>query len=135
MTKLKTMQTVKNATDVDGVRSDAVSLIQEMHRGNLAYELSAAMDRVLDGVKETGKKGSVTLKIEVEPMSKLGENAIAVTPDISEKVPKLKMKAESRFIGRNGEISKDDPDQPTLPGGRDWGDDDESEIDVNNGND
>lgn len=115
---------VKNATQVDGVRTDAMEMLQELQSGNLLYELSVAIDEVLDGVKETGKKGSVKLVLEFHPMTDVNEFALKILPDVDKKVPRLPMKAETRFMGKNGGVTKHDPTRPFLPSGRDWVDND-----------
>jgi len=76
------------------------------------------MARVIAGVAQTGKTGSVTIKLVVKPAPR-GGSAVYVTDDVTDdvtaKAPEVQTEASFWFANDKGQLSVDHPDQRTLP--------------------
>jgi hypothetical protein len=96
---------------IDAVKADAVQVIKDLDDGGVAYELAAAMDRVLAAVKETGKSGAVALKLKVKPSPELGADVVIISADIAATEPKKRHPGMHRFVTEDGRLAKDDPRQ------------------------
>ncbi|NUO58975.1 MAG: hypothetical protein HOV78_20125, partial [Hamadaea sp.] len=61
--------------------------------------------------KDTGKKGAITLTITVEPMKKAEDRMVVVGDKIAIKLPEHDRPAAVWFVGKDGNLQRDDPDQ------------------------
>lgn len=101
--------------------SQLVKALGELNRGAALEDADAALARVVAAVQETGRPGSLTIKIKVEP-AEIADNALMLTPEISAKEPGPK-RPQSMFFVDGGKLSRTDPRQPELqftaiPGGK-----------------
>ncbi len=83
----------------------------EQRDGALHSELSEWLQKVAEGVAQTGKKGTVTLTVTIQPMKAPGR--MIVTDDVKAKVPEDR--GGSIFFERDGNLSRSNPFQPELP--------------------
>lgn len=84
----------------------------EHGRGRTHVELGEGLHTLIARVKDTGKKGSITLTVTVEPMKKAGDDKTVVVSDsINLKLPEHDRPGAVWFIGDDGNLQKDDPDQ------------------------
>jgi hypothetical protein len=89
------------------------------HRGaGLHNEAGEKLAEVVAAVIEHGKKGSLTLTINVEPQKGDG-NLVIVTDEVKAKVPKAPSPASAFFSDDHGNLSRRDPRQPEITGLRD----------------
>lgn len=84
--------------------------LREHGRGRTHEELGEALHTLVARVKDTGKKGSVTLTIVVEPMKK-DERLLVVGDKIAIKLPEHDRPSAVWFVGKDGNLQRDDPDQ------------------------
>ena len=105
-----------NAPDDGQVRPFATTL-QEIGGGKLAARLAAQLVELTAAVKATGKKGAITLKIEVAPLKKAAANTLVVSGSSTAKVPEGEDANPTSvfFADDDGNLSRDDPQQPQLP--------------------
>lgn len=96
------------------VKSDALELIRNIDRGNVAFELSKKLAEVVRAVSETGKRGSVSITLDIEPMPKFGSAATAIKPKINANLPAPTLKQTVKFARPDGTLSGDDPNQSTF---------------------
>lgn len=90
------------------------AFLQEQAGGKTHTELSEALRDLVARVQDTGKKGTVTLAVHVEPMK--GDPRILVIHDeIKLKLPEHDRKASIFFADARGNLTRDNPDQPQLP--------------------
>lgn len=87
--------------------------LREHGRGRTHDELGDTLHTLVGRVKDTGKKGTVTLVIEVKPL-KEDDRAVIVTDKIAVKLPEHDRPAGIWFVGNDGNLQKDDPDQMTF---------------------
>lgn len=87
--------------------------IREQNRGRTHEELSEAMFDLVAKVEDTGKKGTLTYVVTIEPL-KGNEDALTVSDEIKLKLPEHDRGASIFFRGRDGNLQREDPDQPTF---------------------
>ena len=84
--------------------------LMEHGRGRTHDELGEALHTLVARVKDTGKAGSVTLVIRVEPM-KADDRMVVVSDKIAIKIPEHDRPSAAWFIGIDGNLQRDDPHQ------------------------
>lgn len=95
---------------------DFAAVLFEIGGGRLHALMSDQLAEVTRAVQETGKKGVLTLKIELKPSRKFGTNALEVTGTSLAKAPVSDEDSPmSIFFAEDGELTRSDPKQPTLP--------------------
>lgn len=87
--------------------------IREQNRGRTHDELGEGLRDLVARVEDTGKKGSLTLTVTVEPL-KGNEDCLTVSDEIKLKLPEHDRGASIFFRGRDGNLQRDDPNQPTF---------------------
>ena len=85
----------------------------EQNRGRTHNELSEALVDLVARVEDTGKKGTLTLTVTVEPL-KGNESCLQVSDEIKLKLPEHDRGASIFFRGRDGNLQRDDPNQPSF---------------------
>lgn len=76
--------------------------------GGLAIETAdQKLVEVIQSVQRTGKKGSVTLTLEVSPN---GEMGFAATAKVTAKAPNVDFGQSFFFMGRDGTLTRQAPD-------------------------
>lgn len=83
--------------------------------GELHDDLSAALHKLTEAVQGVRKKGALTLTITVEPAGRV-EHAVTVTGKVALKLPEPDPEEALWFIGRDGNLTRRNPQQPELPG-------------------
>lgn len=84
--------------------------LREQARGTTHEELSEGLHDLVARVRDTGKKGSLTLTITAE-MMKGSEKALFVSDQIKLKLPEHDRDTSIFFADRNGNLVRNDPDQ------------------------
>ena len=88
--------------------------LRDQSRGKTHDELSEALRDLVAKVIDTGKKGSLTLVITVEPMPKSDGNALIVTDEIKLKLPEFAREASLFFADDDRNLIRNDPRQLTF---------------------
>lgn len=88
-----------------------VQVVGEFAEGRTNDELSSALATLVQAVTATQKRGSLTLKLIVEPN---GEQMIRLVDEITVKVPQRARGASIFFAGEDGSLLKRDPRQKEL---------------------
>lgn len=99
-------------TDTPRIRPFS-DFIREQNRGRTHDELSEGLRDLVAKVEDTGKKGTITLTVTIEPL-KGAENCLQVSDEIKLKLPEHDRGASIFFRGRDGNLQRDDPNQPTF---------------------
>lgn len=87
--------------------------LEEHNSGKSDNIASDALRRLVEAVRETGKKGSVTVKVDVAPL-KDAEGMVTVTVNVAEKLPITPPRPAIFFTDDDGNLSRRDPSQRTL---------------------
>ncbi|WP_152185111.1 hypothetical protein [Segeticoccus rhizosphaerae] len=96
-------------TDTPHARPFA-DFLREHGRGRTHDELSDALHTLIARVKDTGKKGTVQLTVTVEPMKK-DDRMVIVGDKIKISLPEHDRPAGVWFVGKDGNLTRNDPDQ------------------------
>jgi len=80
--------------------------------GGLAIETAdSALKDVIAAVQRSGKKGSVTITLDVAPN---GEMGFAASAKVTAKAPQVNFGQSFFFIGRDGDLVRESPDMHQL---------------------
>ncbi|MFS9418143.1 hypothetical protein [Citrobacter sp. C411] len=85
-----------------------------INKGTLDAELTEALAEVIKAVRETGKKGAVTLTLNCAMLNTRDENTMKVTPKVSRTIPELDRADTIMFATADGDLLRDDPAQTQL---------------------
>jgi len=90
--------------------------MMQHHREGLALqELSAALQRVVAAVAQTGKGGALTFKLTVQPAKRGSGGAVLIEDEIREKIPAADTGVSIFFAdAETGALSRDNPNQLNL---------------------
>lgn len=83
--------------------------LREQAKGHSHEELSEGLRDLVARVQDTGKKGSITYVVTVEPTK--GTKALTVHDEIKLKLPEHDRDASLFFPDRDGNLQRNDPDQ------------------------
>ena len=92
---------------------DFVAFLLEQSQGKTNSELSAGLRDLAERVTETGKKGSITLTVSIEPMKDV-DGPLIVTDKITLKLPEHDRTASVFYRGRDGNLTNRDPNQRSI---------------------
>jgi hypothetical protein len=102
----------KAAPDV--VRGDVLDVLKQIRAGDLVFEMTQELEKVVAGVRETGSGGNLTVKISIAPI-KAGSTALNVQGDVTAKIPKPQRDASIFFATEKNTLIRTDPRQRMLP--------------------
>lgn len=89
--------------------------IQAIDRGRLAAELAEGLHDLVGAVNDHGRKGTLTLTITVEQPKKSG-GVLRVTDSVVTKPPRAEREGSMFWTDKTGNLTRSDPNQPTLTG-------------------
>ena len=92
------------------IRPFADALI-ELSGGRTHTELSEQLHALIAAVRDTGKKGSLTLTITVSRMKNASENTLTVTDDVKAKLPAHDRNVSVFYADADGNLTRRDPNQ------------------------
>ena len=95
----------------DVISISALRLIETHDRGQLALALSERVQKVVDAVVATQRKGSVTLCIKIELEKSGSSPMVMIEPVVSSKIPHRPQLSRRMFVGKNGSLHEEDPNQ------------------------
>ena len=97
------------------IRPFADALI-EMQGGRTHTELSESLHELIARVRDTGKKGTITLTITVAPVKNASENTLTVSDLVTTKLPAHDRRVSLFFADADGNLSRRDPNQLEFSG-------------------
>lgn len=83
--------------------------LREQAKGKSHDELSDGLRALVERVQDTGKKGSMTYTVVVEPTK--GTNALTVSDEIKLKLPEHERPSSLFFADRDSNLVRNDPQQ------------------------
>ncbi len=87
--------------------------LNNMDYGVTAEDASDEMAEVLQAVKDTGKQGTVTVKLTIKPES-LQSGQVSITPEVTSKAPQLPRDKAMLFLTPDNNVQREDPRQKKL---------------------
>ena len=88
-------------------------VLAELGEGSTLTELSEAFYDVVQRVQDTAKSGSVTLTLNV---GFDGQGRLVVKDEVKHKLPEFSRPETRFFVDKQGNASRRNPAQPTIPG-------------------
>ena len=85
-----------------------------INKGTLDQELTEALAEVIKMVRETGKKGAVTLTLNCQMLNTRDENTMKITPNVKKSIPELDRADTIMFSTADGDLMRDDPSQVQM---------------------
>lgn len=86
-------------------------ILVQLRNGLTHEELTQKLDEVVAAVRLTGKKGSITLTVSVEPASKGSVDTLFVEDEIKVKIPEMDRGATVFFATPENGLQRQDPRQ------------------------
>lgn len=80
-------------------------------KGAINDELTEKMAELVKAVRDTGKKGEITLKITVAMMATGNEDMVKLSPVVSAKIPELDSPVTIMYSTADGDLLREDPDK------------------------
>jgi hypothetical protein len=105
-------ETTEQAEDEVRTRPFA-DVLATLNKGRTHTELSEKLQQLVGAVIETGKKGSITLQITVEPTKT--EGLLEVSDNVTVKMPTFARAASIFFADDEFNLTRNDPNQSSLP--------------------
>lgn len=95
----------------------ALDILAELRRGRLSAELTESLGELITACQDTGKKGTLTLKITIEPdkVEDFETPRIKVTDQIGVARPKRSVQPSTFFLTDDGRPVRRDPNQDEFP--------------------
>lgn len=101
-------------TDTNHEVKDFAVLLMEHLNGRTHTEISHEIHALLAAVTAHGKKGSLTIRIDVEPSSAVDGSPISIAFDTVLKAPKATAPRALFFLDENGNAVRNDPRQQSF---------------------
>ncbi len=100
----------------DAVTPDPFStLLVDLRGGEALNDASAALAKLVGDIRATGKGGSITLTLEIAPVTKGNTTTLVVVDAIKVKPPRIDPGSTIVFADEENHLSRRDPRQPELP--------------------
>jgi hypothetical protein len=104
---------VTDSTDGPQVRPFA-AVLTELAKGQIHADASEQLHDLVDAVQEHGKKGTLTIRIEVAPIARDDTSVLVVKGSVESRAPKSPP-SSAYFVDGTGNLSRRDPRQTELP--------------------
>lgn len=90
-------------------------LLHELRAGDAMTDASETLAKLIHDIQSVGKRGSLTLTLTIEPVTKGNTTTLVVVDEIKVKPPKIDEGSTIVFANEKGQLSRRDPRQPELP--------------------
>lgn len=87
-------------------------VIGDLENGDVIGDLTAALYEVVRAVQETRKPGGIKLSLKVTPT---GRGSVEIDVKFDTSVPEHDRASTTFFVGKDGSLLRNDPNQPRLP--------------------
>lgn len=89
--------------------------LQDLRDGRAHAEMTTELEKVLAAVRDTGKGGSLTLKIKVKPSGRGNDvDKVTITDDITSSLPQLEHGDDMFYLTEDNDLSRNHPRQRSL---------------------
>jgi hypothetical protein len=86
--------------------------LAELNEGITAADLDRDLRELVCKVRETGKKGSMSFTLNIEPR---GADTVVVSAEVKSKPPEDEKFKSIFYVGGSGELLREHPKQEVLP--------------------
>jgi len=91
-----------------------VDVLSMLRRGTALIELDDELERLVEAVEETGKAGTLTLKLKITP-KKHDSKVLELADTVLVTAPKPDVATTTAWVSADGRLTRRDPRQPELP--------------------
>lgn len=91
------------------------AVLREIGKGRTHDELTEGLNDLVGRVRDTGRKGTLTYVLTVEPL-KDAPDVLTVHDEIKLKLPEHDRPGTIYFADGDNNLVRDDPNQATIPG-------------------
>jgi hypothetical protein len=91
-------------------------ILTRVDDGNPHAEATCVLADLVQRCRDTGKAGSMTVKVTIKPIGQAGGRQMGVSIEVDEKPPKYPPSPSVFFADDSGSLSRENPDQPVLDG-------------------
>ncbi len=95
----------------DIVSTSFAQFMKQNRSGQLEFECAEALEKVVKGVRETCKKGKLTVTFEVSCLNRGDPTVLAIVGEVDPKVPKKDVSASIFFPTEQNTLQRTDPNQ------------------------
>lgn len=92
-----------------------IDTLNDIRQGAIADEMGEQLADLIQTIRGTGGKGSISLTLTVKPASKNNTDQLIVHDAITVKKPKPEQGTTILFATAEGGLTRRDPRQPELP--------------------
>lgn len=89
-------------------------LLSEIRSGEAIEQYGAELATLVAAVRETGKKGAITLTIDIKPASKGDDMTLVISDKIKLSMPEPERGQTVMYGNEDGTLSRRDPRQPDM---------------------
>lgn len=106
------MENAKQRTETppNQAANELIGFLAPLAEGALVPDFNIALRSVVRGVRDTGKEGSIALKLKIEP-AKGSKSQLIVKAGIEEKIPQPPRPMSIFFDDEDGGLHRSDPRQ------------------------
>jgi hypothetical protein len=108
-----TMAEPKPDTDKKPDAQDFLVFLAGINKGRSVAEASEKLQELVAAVTDTGKPGTLNIKIAVKPAGR-NSDALVVTDEVTTKAPKLNRPESIFFADSDHNLVRTDPNQPSM---------------------
>jgi hypothetical protein len=98
-------------TDAQPIARPFADWLREQSAGRTHDELSQALHDLVSAVQLTGKKGTLTLTVELKPIAPGDVGTLVATDRVVLKAPANERARSVFFVDRHGRLTRNDPNQ------------------------
>jgi hypothetical protein len=103
----------------DTISINATDVLQGIRKGRMMHELAAKLEELTTAIRENNKKGSLTLKLDIDPLERgdadgMGAISVVIRDDIKINKPEPKRADTIFFASRSGALTRNNPDQMEM---------------------
>lgn len=106
------MTMAESKQDTDTSTQDFLAFLAGINKGRTVADLGAKLQELVAAIENTGKGGTLTLKITVKPANK--SDALTVADEVTVKAPALAKPDSIFFPDANHNLVRNDPKQSEL---------------------
>lgn len=92
----------------------ALKTLGELRRGQFVDDLATEMAHLIDAIRDTGRKGTLTVKLDIGLAFKGDDRTLKITDAITVKAPQPEVGDTIMYATADGRLSRRDPRQMDI---------------------
>ena len=100
---------------VDAVRTNFLETLETIREGELVFEAAEGLEQLIQAIRETRSKGTLTITLEVKPTSVHDAGKVFVTGKAKGKLPEKDVSPTLFYTADDNTLRRNNPNQMRLP--------------------